>query len=161
MIFLMFSLTVLKLIYFLVGKLRTRYYQESREGLYSGPTFLLSYFISSIPVSAITSFLASLILFRYLEEILKNIFRFTEKRYKIVQTKIIITKCTHFRNLYNCTFLSTSLKLGSFIQKLYVDFKNGLNLENPITNESVDPYSPFFWDTLYIGSIMLKILSFF
>ena len=25
-----------------------------------------------------------------------------------------------------------------------VDFKNGFNLENPITNESVDPYSPFF-----------------
>ena len=41
-------------------------------------------------------------------------------------------------------FRSTSLKLGLLIRKLYVNFKNGLNLENPITNESVDPYSPFF-----------------
>ena len=29
-------------------------------------------------------------------------------------------------------FLSTSLKLGSLNQKLYVDIKNGLNLENPV-----------------------------
>ena len=41
-------------------------------------------------------------------------------------------------------FRSTSKKFGSLIRKLYVNFKNGLNLENPITNESVDPYSPFF-----------------
>ena len=29
----------------------------------------------------------------------------------------------------------------------YIDFKNCLNLENPITNESVDPYSPVFFAT--------------
>ena len=29
-------------------------------------------------------------------------------------------------------FKSTSLKLGSLNQKLYVDIKNGLNLENPV-----------------------------
>ena len=28
--------------------------------------------------------------------------------------------------------------------KLYEDFKNVINLENKITNESVDPYIPFF-----------------
>ena len=28
--------------------------------------------------------------------------------------------------------------------KLYVDFKNVINLENSIINESVDPYIPFF-----------------
>ena len=28
-------------------------------------------------------------------------------------------------------------------------FKNGLNLENPITNESVDPYSRFFRYPVY------------
>ena len=39
---------------------------------------------------------------------------------------------------------STSLKLGSQNRKLYVDLKNGFNLENLITNESVGPYSPFF-----------------
>ena len=42
---------------------------------------------------------------------------------------------------------STSLKLGSLKRKLYVDIKNGLkleNLENPITNEYVDPFPPFF-----------------
>ena len=90
MIFLMFSLTVLKLIYFLVGKLRTRYYQESREGLYSGPTFLLSYFISSIPVSAITSFLASLILFRYLEEILKTFLGLQKKDTKLFKRRLLL-----------------------------------------------------------------------
>jgi len=41
-------------------------------------------------------------------------------------------------------FKSTSLKLGSLNRKFLVDYKNGLNLENLITNESVDPYSPFF-----------------
>ena len=36
-------------------------------------------------------------------------------------------------------FRPTSLTLDSLIWKLYVDIKNGLNLENPITNKSVDP----------------------
>ena len=54
-------------------------------------------------------------------------------------------------------FGSTSLKLGLLIRKLYVDFKNGLNLENLITIESVDPYSPFYIEThciivVFIGS---------
>ena len=39
-------------------------------------------------------------------------------------------------------FRSTSLKQGSVNRKLYVDSKNFLNLENPNTNEYVDPYSP-------------------
>ena len=39
-------------------------------------------------------------------------------------------------------FRSTSIQLGLLNRKLYVDFKNGL--ENPITSESVDHYSPFF-----------------
>ena len=37
---------------------------------------------------------------------------------------------------------SKNLKLD-LKRKLYVDFKNGLNLENPIKNESVDPSSQF------------------
>ena len=41
-------------------------------------------------------------------------------------------------------FKFTSLKLGLLNRKLYIDFKTGLNLENPITNEAVDPYSLFF-----------------
>ena len=42
-------------------------------------------------------------------------------------------------------FRSTSLKLDTLNRKLYLNFKNVLNLENPITtNESVDPYFPFF-----------------
>ena len=44
-------------------------------------------------------------------------------------------------------FRFTSLKFGSFNLKLYVDFFIGLNLENPITQECVDPYSPFFFET--------------
>ena len=38
---------------------------------------------------------------------------------------------------------STSLNLGSSNLKLYADFKIGLNRENPVTVESVDPYFPF------------------
>ena len=41
--------------------------------------------------------------------------------------------------------------------ELYVDLKNSLNLENLITIESVDPYSPFYIEThciivVFIGS---------
>jgi hypothetical protein len=48
----------------IVGRLRTRYYQEAREAVYSGPTFLLSYLLSSLPITAITTCAAALILFR-------------------------------------------------------------------------------------------------
>ena len=36
---------------------------------------------------------------------------------------------------------SKSLKLNSLHRKLYVDFKNGLNLENPITSKSVNHFT--------------------
>ena len=35
-----------------------------------------------------------------------------------------------------------------------VDFRNGLNLENPIINEPEDPYSLFFLDILYMYLIL-------
>ena len=38
-------------------------------------------------------------------------------------------------------FKSTSQIWDSLSRKLYVDIKNGLNLENRITNKSVDPYT--------------------
>ena len=48
-------------------------------------------------------------------------------------------------------FRSSILNLGLLNRKLYVDFKIGLNLENPIANKSVDHYSSvFLGDTLYI-----------
>jgi len=47
---------------------RTRYYQEAREGLYSGPTFLLSQITSSLPLSALTTALAAFITFRGLKD---------------------------------------------------------------------------------------------
>ena len=52
-------------------------------------------------------------------------------------------------------FRFTSLKFGSFNLKLYVDFLIGLNLENPITQECVDPYSPFFLRHLVLGQTMV------
>ena len=67
-----------------------------------------------------------------------------------MQTEIILfftkllTPVGNFRSLKIVILRSTSLKLGLLIRKLYVDFKN------PITNESVDPFSPFFLDTPYI-----------
>ena len=48
-------------------------------------------------------------------------------------------------------FKSTSLKLGLLNRKLNVDFKSGLNLENPITNYPVEcrPLFHVFIETLY------------
>lgn len=42
---------------------RTRYYQEAQEGLYSGPLFLLSYLLFSLPFSLLTVAAGSRILF--------------------------------------------------------------------------------------------------
>ena len=50
--------------FLLVASIRTRYYQEAREGIYSGPTFLLSYLASSLPLTAMSTLLASILLFR-------------------------------------------------------------------------------------------------
>ena len=60
--------------------------------------------------------------------------------YKIVQTEIILFLPNYLLQLET----SGAYKIFIFKSGWYVDFKNGLNLENPITNESVDPYSPFF-----------------
>ncbi|XP_054275102.1 ATP-binding cassette sub-family G member 5-like [Macrosteles quadrilineatus] len=45
------------------GVYRTRYYQEAQEGVYSGPLFLLSYWLFSLPFSLITVAAGSRILF--------------------------------------------------------------------------------------------------
>lgn len=42
---------------------RTRYYQEAQEGIYSGPLFLLSYWLFSLPFSLITVAAGSRIIF--------------------------------------------------------------------------------------------------
>ena len=47
---------------------RTRYYQEAREGLYSGPTFLFSQLVANLPLSALSTALAGFITFRGLRE---------------------------------------------------------------------------------------------
>ena len=52
---------------FVVVASRTRYYQEAREGVYSGPTFLLSHLFSSLPLSPFTSALSAFIIFRGLK----------------------------------------------------------------------------------------------
>jgi len=49
------------------GGVRTRYYQEAREGIYSGPTFLVSHLVASLPLSLLTSLSAALILFKGLK----------------------------------------------------------------------------------------------
>lgn len=43
--------------------LRTRYYQESRDGMYFGPSFILARSFSTLPLSAATVLLASAIIF--------------------------------------------------------------------------------------------------
>lgn len=46
---------------------RLRYYQEAREGIYSGPLFLVGQLIQSIPTSMISSLIGALIIFRGLK----------------------------------------------------------------------------------------------
>jgi len=46
---------------------RTRYYQESREGIYTGPVFLLSHLVSSLPISLLTTAVSAFIIFRGLK----------------------------------------------------------------------------------------------
>jgi len=48
-------------------RMRTRYYQEAREGIYSGPLFLLSYLLASLPISAFSTLISALILFKGLK----------------------------------------------------------------------------------------------
>ncbi len=43
---------------------RTRYYQESREGVYGGSLFLLTNWLQSLPVSLTTTLIAAMITFR-------------------------------------------------------------------------------------------------
>ena len=64
----------------------------------------------------------------------------------------LFTPVRNFRSLKIVIFKSISLKFDSLNRKLYVDFKNGLNLENPITKRvfRVRPLFPVFLDTLYI-----------
>ena len=70
--------------------------------------------------------------------------------YKIVQTEVILFLPNYSFQLETLEAFkivvkrSTSLKLELLNRKLYVDLKNGLNFENLITNESVNPYSLFF-----------------
>lgn len=42
---------------------RTRYYQETQEGLYGGTLFLLSYNLVSLPFSFISTFASTAIIF--------------------------------------------------------------------------------------------------
>ena len=46
---------------------RTRYYQETREGIYNGPLFLVAQLLQSIPLSLFTTLIGALIIFRGLK----------------------------------------------------------------------------------------------
>lgn len=46
---------------------RTRYYQEAREGVYSGPIFLIAQLLQSIPTTLLTTLIGSLVIFRGLK----------------------------------------------------------------------------------------------
>ena len=46
---------------------RLRYYQEAREGIYSGPLFLVSQLLQMVPLSLISTLIGSLIIFRGLK----------------------------------------------------------------------------------------------
>ena len=46
---------------------RIRYYQEAREGIYSGPVFLLGQLLQSLPTTLLSTLIASLVIFRGLK----------------------------------------------------------------------------------------------
>lgn len=52
---------------------RTRYYQESQEGLYSGASLLLSWNLVSLPFSLITTFISSAIIYPILADITESL----------------------------------------------------------------------------------------
>ena len=51
----------------LVAADRTRYYQETREGIYTGPIFLLATMVSNLPISLFTTALSAFVIFRGLK----------------------------------------------------------------------------------------------
>ncbi|XP_068630881.1 ATP-binding cassette sub-family G member 5 [Battus philenor] len=57
----------------LYGPYRTRYYQESQEGLYSGASLLLSWNLVSLPFSFITTFISAAIVYPILGDISENL----------------------------------------------------------------------------------------
>ncbi|CAH2075534.1 unnamed protein product, partial [Iphiclides podalirius] len=57
----------------LYGPYRTRYYQESQEGLYSGASLLLSWNLVSVPFSFITTFLSAAIIYPILGDITEGL----------------------------------------------------------------------------------------
>lgn len=57
----------------LYGPYRTRYYQESQEGLYSGASLLLSWNLVSLPFSLITTFISSAIIYPILADITESL----------------------------------------------------------------------------------------
>jgi hypothetical protein len=50
-----------------VPAFRTRYYQEAQEGLYSGPLFLLSYWLLAVPFAVISVGAATRITFLWVQ----------------------------------------------------------------------------------------------
>ena len=46
---------------------RTRYYQETREGIYTGPIFLLATLVANLPISLFTTALSAFVIFRGLK----------------------------------------------------------------------------------------------
>jgi hypothetical protein len=59
-----YSIDLYVRLFCLVAAERTRYYQESREGIYTGPLFILANFLQGLPLSALSTLLATFITFR-------------------------------------------------------------------------------------------------
>ncbi|XP_041976069.1 ATP-binding cassette sub-family G member 5 [Aricia agestis] len=57
----------------LYGPYRTRYYQESQDGLYSGASLLLSWNLVSLPFSLVTAFASAAIVYPILGDISENL----------------------------------------------------------------------------------------
>lgn len=58
---------ITELFFLLVSTYRNSYYEESRQGLYSGPLFLFAYWLFSVPFSIISTIVASFIVFQWVK----------------------------------------------------------------------------------------------
>jgi len=147
---------------------RTRYYQESREGIYSGPTFLLSNLISNLPLSAFTTCLSAFIVFRGLKEELVCETGIDGKEFcqpisnvtnsQLAQLQQDNQKTLHYENQYYPDFVFYWLALwASYLYAEQVTLMNMLVIKSSYTAASVSIY--IFIIFLVLGSGTVRSLS--
>jgi len=147
---------------------RTRYYQEAREGIYSGPTFLLSQLLSSLPLSAFTTCLSAFIIFRGLREEMvcvteDGLDSFCKPISSVTSSQIAEyvrdrDKTVHYENQYYPDFLFYWLSLWAcYIYAEQVTMSIMLVIKSSYTSATISVY--MFIIFLILGSGTVRSLS--